>query len=306
MSRGLESVLRWVALVIGRGAQIVSAESLRSGGSPWRVRVETSGEIVEAILKAAPLGQREELATEAAALFLAEQHGLPTPRLIAVDLTGEAAGALAVLMTVLPGTSDVPLEADPARLQAVGAAAAAVHGIPIEPTEDLPLRTRHMPWIDYAEMRRDGIEVASTPLLDEADRLIQSLAAPEEATVFVHGDLWQGNTMWTGDAYVGMIDWEAAGAGGYGIDLGSLRWDAALLFGFDAAAEVLAGWERASGRRAENVPYWDVVAALNTPADMSAYEESMSSAGRPDLKGRALTERRDAFLMAALERLGED
>jgi aminoglycoside phosphotransferase (APT) family kinase protein len=52
---------------------------------------------------------------------------------------------------------------------------------------------------------------------------IASLPVPDGELVFVHGDLWQGNTVWIGDSCSGMIDWDAAGAGSPGIDLGTLR-----------------------------------------------------------------------------------
>ena len=49
---------------------------------------------------------------------------------------------------------------------------------------------------------------------------------------------------------------------------GSLRCDAAICYGTQAITNVLQGWEHAAGRVTEDVPYWDVVAALATPPDM--------------------------------------
>jgi hypothetical protein len=63
----------------------------------------------------------------------------------------------------------------------------------------------------------------------------------------------QGNTLWTGEACMGMVDWDAAGVGHPGIDLGSLRCDAAIMFGLPAAAEILDGWRQASGLAADTV-----------------------------------------------------
>jgi hypothetical protein len=60
----------------------------------------------------------------------------------------------------------------------------------------------------------------------------------------------------------------------------------------------LEGWERQAGREAVGVPYWDAVAALNTPTVMDGW------AGFADdgslLGAAAVTERRDAFLRTAL------
>lgn len=149
-------------------------------------------------------------------------------------------------------------------------------------------------------------ETRSTPLLDEADDRLQDMTPPRGETVFVHGDLWHANTMWDGDSYVGMIDWDAAGAGHYGVDLGSLRWDAAILFGPSAPGEILTGWEEASGRKAENVSYWDITAALNTDVELDSFVEIIHAEGRPDLDAATLTERRDGFIRTALDRLGRD
>lgn len=131
--------------------------------------------------------------------------------------------------------------------------------------------------------------------------------------VLVHGDLWQGNTLWNGDSCSGLVDWDAAGAGSPGIDLRTLRSDAVLFFGSSALAssglsvadEVLAGWQQAAGRLAKDVAYWDVAAALGTVGDMGYClpGDLLGEVGRPDLDAALLTARRDAFLAAALARL---
>jgi aminoglycoside phosphotransferase (APT) family kinase protein len=101
----------------------------------------------------------------------------------------------------------------------------------------------------------------------------------------------------------GLVDWDCAGAGPPGVDLGSLRCDAAVCFGLEAAADVLAGWEELAGRPAADVAHWDVVAALSTPPDMGWFVGAIAGQGRPDLSQDVLVRRRDAFLRAALGRL---
>jgi aminoglycoside phosphotransferase (APT) family kinase protein len=117
----------------------------------------------------------------------------------------------------------------------------------------------------------------------------------------VHGDLWQGNTLWTGEACVGMVDWDAAGVGHPGIDLGTLRLDAAIMFGLPAAALVLEGWRQAIGQEPDTMAYWDLVAALTTPTDMATWLPEAHDHGRLDLDAATLNRRRDAFLHAALD-----
>lgn len=114
---------------------------------------------------------------------------------------------------------------------------------------------------------------------------IAAVPVPDGELVLVHADMWQGNTVWNGDSRSGMIDWDAAGAGSPGIDLGTLRLDVALLFGssplaasgLPAAGEVLAGWQHAAGRPARDVAHWDVAAALCTVGDMARCTQSPAS-----------------------------
>lgn len=350
MSDIFERVLHWATNSVGTRAQVLTVERLRQESGPWLVRIKNDGSIVELVLK---IGPKKELSCEAAALRLAEEHGVLAARMRAVDLD-LAQGTAALLTTYLrPGTTNIPLVATSARLRALGAAAAAIHRIPLKPSPELPRRARHCYWTDFAAERRwaaqyqaateqerprvlteiataitsrdDGellelpawesaaarerlLSTRSTPLLDRCEARLRDHPVPAGDMVFVHGDLWQGNTLWVGDGCVGVIDWDSAGAGHYGVDLGSLRWDSAILFGLPAAAEVLAGWEEARGMKAEHVAYWDLVAALNTPADMAGFEPSFHEAGRRDLDGVTLTSRRDAFLQAALHNLdsGQD
>lgn len=101
----------------------------------------------------------------------------------------------------------------------------------------------------------------------------------------------------------GVIDWDIAGAGPPGIDLGTLRLDAALYFGPAAAAQVLDGWRQAASRKPEHVAYWDVVAALTTVGDLAHCMPPLLDHHRSDLDAPTLTARRDAFLSAALASL---
>ncbi len=119
-------------------------------------------------------------------------------------------------------------------------------GLALVPRPDLPLRVRPLADVDFAAQRR---ATGSSPWLDAAEERLHVLPMPPGPTVFVHGDLWQGNTLWAGERCVGMVDWDAAGAGQPGIDLGTLRCDAAIMFGLPAAAAVLEGWRRAAPAR---------------------------------------------------------
>jgi aminoglycoside phosphotransferase (APT) family kinase protein len=301
MSTSLEPVLVWAADQVGAGARVVAVQGLRAGAGPWRLRIDRRGKASEVVLRVGDLHSREQLATEAAALAFAEEHKLAAPRLLAADLDGKTAGWPVLLMTVLAGSSRVPAAASPVRLRALGAAAATLHAVAAAPRPGLPLRVRPLADVDFVARRR---ATGSSPLIDAAQERVDEVPVPAGVAVFVHGDLWHGNTMWSGDAIVGMVDWDAAGVGHPGIDLGTLRLDAAILFGPPAAAAILDGWRRAAGQAPEAIAYWDLVAALTTPATPAQVGQCLAvvhEQGRVDLDVATLTGRRDAFLRVALD-----
>lgn len=299
-----EQVLRWVAGVVGGSVLSVEnpSRSTHRPSGTFRLRVEgTSTGATDLILKVSvPRWITDGMViTNARALRLAETHGLAAPRLIAADLDGRASGTVATLETFLSGSSDFPPTVSAARLREAGAAIARVNAVVLAPQADLP------PWRaadDRAADRRRG-RTPTTPLLQQAEEQVRSHRVPAAASVLLHGDVWGGNMLWKGDRCVALIDWKGAGVGDPGIDLGNLRMQMALQYGQDAPAHVLEGWQRQAGRAAIAVPYWDAVAALNTPTVIHGeWLPGFAGDGSP-LDAAAVTERRDAFLRIAVDQL---
>jgi aminoglycoside phosphotransferase (APT) family kinase protein len=294
------ALLRWAVRIAAPGADVTEVRGLRDGGSPWLVRLSRRGEQRTVVLRVGNTQDPSPLRTEVAALQLAARHDIPAPRLLAAELDGAPP---VVLTELLAGSSAIPPGRPTARLRTLAGAAAALHALALDPGPALPRRNRPIETVDFAALRRQH---AANPLLMEAEERVTDWPAVA-SNVFVHGDLWQGNALWTGDALVGLVDWDCAGAGPAGVDLGSLRCDAALCFGLDAADDVQRGWEDAAGRAAEDIAYWDIVAALSTPPDMGWFPEAIAGQGRRDLSQQVLLQRRDAFLRGALNRLdGQD
>jgi aminoglycoside phosphotransferase (APT) family kinase protein len=275
--------LKWAAACVDRAARVVDVRALHAGDGPWLLRVESSGRSVQVVLRApTPRIDGDMIATNVAALLVAERHSLPAPRLLGADLDGRSAGMPASVETVVEGSSAWPARAGVDRLRAAGAAIARIHRIPLAPSPNLPVRVRPIAVDDFAGERRVG-RMPTTPLLERADTVIRGVRVTPGAMVLVHGDVWPGNMV--GQT---LIDWKTAGVGDPGVDLGELRKQVAFANGADAPRFVLEGWERASGSRAADVAYWDAVAALNTPTECDPPQH---------------TTRRDEFLRAALARL---
>jgi aminoglycoside phosphotransferase (APT) family kinase protein len=287
MSELNELVVRWVERVLGRNARVISgtALKLKKTQKTWLLRVEQGHASANVVLKTSPIEWYSGgVMTEEVVLPLVEELGLPAPRLLGVDVN-EPAGVTVVLSTFLLGDSTLPAEARFQRLRTLGAVAARLHAFPMSPRPGLPHHTRPVAYDPYVPERREG-KAPTTPLLDEADRVVSAMRAPEADTVLVHGDFHPGNTMWLGDTFVGYIDWDGAGVGDPGVDLGWCRLEAALHYSEAAADQILLGWRDETGHDPELIAYWDVVAALQSDADIGER-----------------TGRRDEFLRSALKRL---
>ena len=176
-----------------------------------------------------------------------------------------------------------------------------MHQVELAPGPALPSADRPIAVEDFAALRRRQ----PRPLLLAAEEQVaQRAAAPSAAAgVFVHGDLWQGNALWSGDTLAGLVDWDCAGAGAPGVDLGSLRCDAAICFGAEAADDIyrrLGGGGRPARRRGRLLGRGG---RPQHPAGHGLVPGAIAGQGRPDLTRELLVRRRDDFLRAALDRL---
>jgi aminoglycoside phosphotransferase (APT) family kinase protein len=291
-----EMIVQWALGAVG-GERLVRMKGLREGGPPWLMRYEAaSGTAGSAVLRVGPPETAETQRLEVRGMALARAGGVPTPGVIAARADGKAA---VLLIEYVDGSSRQPVEPDQARLEALGRIAARIGAV--DPGDaELPTITHPIPQVDFDELRA---RARPQPHLTAAQERVAAIM-PDEPIGFVHGDLWSGNTLWHGDELAAVIDWDCAGLGAAGVDLGSLRCDAAMCYGLEASDLVLAGWQREAGRPAESLAYWDAVAALSTPPDIDWFAEAIADmTGRPDLTRQLLRERRDDFLADALERL---
>lgn len=298
-----DGLLGWVSEVVDGRLEDVEPLHLETGrdSGSFHIRM-TGGEFADLVVKMPVpdwIGPRM-VATNARALELSAEFGLSAPRLVAADLDGRASGAVATLETWLPGSSALPPAVSVTRLRSAGAALAKVHAFSVAPHEHLPFRPRPVAVDDFAAERREG-RMPSTALLQQADEMTRQHGIPAGDPVFVHGDAWPGNMLFEGDTCTALIDWKTAGVGHPGVDLSGFRLQMAMQYGPDAPGDVLRGWQDQAGREAGSVSYWDAVAALNTPTELSGFPGFTGDGGQLDTA--SVTRRRDAFLRTALDGL---
>jgi aminoglycoside phosphotransferase (APT) family kinase protein len=155
---------------VGGRVTVTAIRSLHDGESPWWINLRSPDDSPSAVVLRTPSRRvwPDQVATNAAALAVAEKYGLPAPRLLGTDLDGRDAGVPATLETVVAGTSMWPAKRSSGLLRAAGAAIAQVHRFALAPRPHLPFRPRPIAVDDFAQERRLG-RMLTTALLQLAD-----------------------------------------------------------------------------------------------------------------------------------------
>ena len=284
----------WAAGALG-ARRVDAVRSLAFGTVSDVVLLDADGERV--VLRRYLAGWARQLGpdlVEAEALALREAGrtlGAIVPRPLAADPSGAAAGAPALLMSLLPGEARVH-DLD---LAAAAAALAALHAAPVPP--GLPPAQE---WLDRTRLAVPDWS-RSAPAWAALLELVRGPAA-SAAEVFLHRDYHPGNLLWQGGALAGIVDGAFACRGAAAVDVAHARTNLALLSGPGSAEAFLAAYRAlVPGYRHEArcdavdllsfEPGFDGVLALNAfganldlalvRARADAYAEALAGGGPP-------------------------
>jgi hypothetical protein len=312
MPEGPPTVLTWAASIAGFSGRTAAVHDLSQPGSngPWALELErgepVAGVVVHVLGGAdAPDDVAQCLHLQLAALESALAAGLPVPAVLAVDPNGESSGWVAMVQEWIAGSSSIPVEPDGRRMRALGRVAAGIHAVTVAEDAQLPPRVRSIGDVDFRRFGpADGDDSRSAALYRAAFDYVDAHPCAPPARSLTHGDLWQGNVTWSGDTVSGVLDWDEAGVGAAGIDIGSLRMDIAVMYGVRWSDEVSAGWREATGAPVADAPYWDLVAVTSSPFDLGMWLPNFHHHGRVDLDLQTVTARRDVLVDNAFRLLG--
>lgn len=289
-SRPPRRALAWVQKCLG--GRVVSARAMRGGTSSavHRLVVEPpSGPRVEVVLRRYVDGELNDeepdiARREADVLRFVEPLDVPTPHLLAVDPTGEEAGAPAILMSRLSGRVDWwPNDAD-RWLHGLAETLPHIHASP-HPSRPSVIR----PFAVYRQCSYQAPSWARHPAVWEQAVEIFHGPPPGEPVVLIHRDFHPGNVLWRYGKVSGVVDWHAASSGPAALDVTHCR--ANLLgYGTGITERFTALWERASGMA--HHPWADVVTVIGFLDGLR--EEAWGEESRliEDLLGRAVAELR--------------
>jgi aminoglycoside phosphotransferase (APT) family kinase protein len=257
--------LRWVAAALGSDARVLAAWPLAGGTSSavHAVRVDTGGSgahelVLRRFVRLDWLAKEPDTAgREAGALELLHAVDLPTPRLVAVDADGSAAGAPSVLMTRLPGRIEWDPPVAEEFLRALAEPLPVIHSVSVVDGVSLP---EYQPY--PLRMRRPPVWASRPGVWELAFDVLQRDGWGGDERVFIHRDYHPGNVLWHDGRVSGVVDWVNASIGSPWADVGHCRVNIASELGQEAADRFLDLYRAVSGRASEYDPYWDISAAI--------------------------------------------
>jgi aminoglycoside phosphotransferase (APT) family kinase protein len=294
-----EGLLRWVIDTVDPQAVARAVRRLPGATSSTlhRVTLQVGPDVRDYVVRRFDnlewLAEEPDLARhEAASLDRAARTGLPVPRLIAYDETGQQAGGLPlVLMSFLPGAV-VLRPPNPERwLTGLAAALVRIHA----------LNADDFPWAYFSYADLTALEVPAWSTHPAAWRAaIKRLEGPPPAyqPCFIHRDFHPANVLWGGEnAISGVVDWPNACRGPRGVDLGHCRVNLAQMFGVPTAQAFLAAYRRLAGPDFHYDPYWDLLALVDILSGPPEVYPGWPAHGLTGLTDRLMAERLDAYLL---------
>ncbi|QWZ09130.1 aminoglycoside phosphotransferase family protein [Nocardioides panacis] len=298
----------WAEEVLG--ARVAHVAAL-SGGVASRMLLLTTVRGEEAVLRQLvedPWRRHAEalLSRERDVQALLAGTGVPAPRTLALDATGERTGDPGLLMTRLPGAVDLRA-AGPSRLTALAALLLAVHRV--EPAPGSRPR-EYQSWAGEAKWHVPPWAEDPALYVEAFERLRSP--APSYAPVFLHRDFHPANVLWSGDRVSGLVDWVETSTGPADLDVAHCASHLAGLHGVQAARTFRRLYVDQGGVLAHDpdaAAYWqllDLVAMLPDPLGREGggtpetVERLWRDAGRPDLDVRTARSRREGLLRAVL------
>jgi aminoglycoside phosphotransferase (APT) family kinase protein len=202
------------------------------------------------------------------------------------------------LMEYLPGRPTANPEDSDSFLRGMAETLATIHRLPLVPDLDaLLLETKSV----FRSSRTELNESLREPEVIRA--LIDYGEIDIARPVLRHGDFWPGNVLWHEEKVSGVVDWENALKGPALADLGIARLDIAWILGWQAMERFTAEFLQLSPQSIEDLPYWDLRAALRPMSNLEEWVAPYAALDRPDIDATHLRDVLMDFVEFGLERI---
>ena len=217
----------------------------------------------------------EKARREFKAFELMNRSGIPSPEALLLDDTGDLLGVPGIVTRFVEGALVLDGPAEPlAWACKLAVMLAKIHAIPLDEQARSFLldANAEATWFLKAKAAPEYMRVfpEGEELWEKLRRLYPSLGPVTPA--LVHIDYWSGNILWQEGEISAVLDWEEAACGDPVIDVAYARMNMFLMGLPEAAKEFLRVYEAESGRKAENLSFWEMAAAVRPMDDPVGWE----------------------------------
>lgn len=295
-----DTLLPWLRLNLGNSVHLTDSTLLYGSTSAtlYQLSIKHDASIDHFVLRL--YNNAEWLAIEpdiveheASALRWLSRLPLPTPELVAVDISGTHLGIPAILMTKLPGKVDLQPSDMKTWLSRQAEFLVQLHSTP--PPDFL---WTYRPYYN-TEALQPPTWSARQEIWRRAIELIQAPPPPSE-TCFVHRDFHPVNILWQAGELSGVVDWVNACLGAPNIDIAWNRMNLNYLYGENVANQFLTAYQAQIGTRFIHQPYWDIIVLLETLPGPPAVYPPWRTFSRIHLSPSLLQTRLESFLSSII------
>lgn len=226
---------------------------------------------------------------EACSLNMAARTGLPVPKLIACDKSGEVCGLPAILMSHLKGKVVLKPDSMQKWLHQLADALKQIHRVNAD----------DFSWNYFSYNDIDKITIPEWSQVPDIWKLAINYAKKprsEYKSCFIHRDYHPANVLWHDGKISGVVDWANACSGPAGIDIGHCRWNLAMLYGIEIADQFLAAYQAIAGSTFYYDPYWDILSVIDTLSGSPTVYSGWRDFGITELTDALMVERTDMYI----------
>jgi aminoglycoside phosphotransferase (APT) family kinase protein len=181
--------------------------------------------------------------------------GVPVPKPLFVDVSGNLLAVPFLIMAFVDGTSAVPAAEEGHYIDTMADVLTQIHALPTANLPTLPLRNDPLP--DVLDYLPEG------PEWGNLRAYLRSLTdtAYLESPKLLHGDFWPENLLWQNGAVAAILDWEDAAFGDPLSDVACSRVELRYRFGKAAMERFTQAYASQVVVDRERLALWQVYAA---------------------------------------------
>ncbi|OBZ08664.1 phosphotransferase family protein [Bacillus sp. FJAT-26390] len=297
-----DRMLQWVIDAVHPQAVVRSIQRLHGGMSSimHSIVLHVNDDELKVVLRqvdnAEWLQEEPDLALhEAESLRLVAQTAVPTPRILAYDVTGDSCGIPAVLMTQLAGTVVLRPPSMESWIDGLAETLAQIHKVEAD----------HFTWTYFTYQDLSTFESPSWSTYTECwDKVVALVKGPQPKAKpsLIHRDYHPANVVWKDGKASGVVDWVNACRGPAGIDVGHCRVDLAQLYDVETADAFLKAYMKYAGPSFQYEPYWDLLSLVDILFGQPTVYAGWAAFGVNGLTDALMAERLDNYMLSLLSK----